>query len=126
MADERPPGPARIPPRIRKAWGIGGAGPGGPLPRCSCEQTLTPNEPQPFDPYCPVHGRETIQNGQSADVIWPETRALAAALRMRAADHDNYRAALEAIVRHADMPDGESWEQAYIEVTTMARDALDA
>lgn len=32
--------------------------------------------------------------------------------------------ALEAIVRHADMPDGESYEQAYIEVTSLAREAL--
>jgi hypothetical protein len=33
-------------------------------------------------------------------------------------------AALRQIVRHADFPAGESWEQAYIEVTTMAREAL--
>jgi hypothetical protein len=32
--------------------------------------------------------------------------------------------ALRQIVRHADIPAGESWEQAYIEVTTMAREAL--
>lgn len=33
-------------------------------------------------------------------------------------------AALRQIVRHADIPAGESWEQAYNEVTTMAREAL--
>jgi hypothetical protein len=32
-------------------------------------------------------------------------------------------AALDAIIAHADMPAGESWEQAYIEVTSIARDA---
>jgi hypothetical protein len=34
------------------------------------------------------------------------------------------RAALEQIALHADMPAGESWEQAYVEVTSMARTAL--
>lgn len=33
---------------------------------------------------------------------------------------------LEEIVRHADMPAGESWEAAYVEVTSMARDCLAA
>ncbi len=33
---------------------------------------------------------------------------------------------VEAICRHQDMPDGESWEQAYNEVCDMARAAINA
>lgn len=39
---------------------------------------------------------------------------------------DPCREALEDIERHADMPDGEDFERAYVEVTQIARDALEA
>lgn len=42
------------------------------------------------------------------------------------AENTRLRETLEQIVRHADIPAGESWEQAYIEVTTFAREALNA
>lgn len=37
-----------------------------------------------------------------------------------------YKRALEAIKRHHDMPDGESWEQAYNEVCSFAIEALES
>lgn len=39
-------------------------------------------------------------------------------------ERDQYRDALEQIVMHADMPAGEPWERAYLEVTDFARAAL--
>jgi hypothetical protein len=43
-----------------------------------------------------------------------------------AEDRRIMRRALEAIVLHDEMPDGESWEQAYREVVAIAKDAVDA
>lgn len=45
---------------------------------------------------------------------------------LAATERDRYLRALQAIKRHHDMPDGEDWEQAYTEVTSMAIEALDA
>lgn len=44
---------------------------------------------------------------------------------LAATERDRYRVALEAIKLHREMPAGEGWEQAYIEVTDMATGALD-
>lgn len=44
---------------------------------------------------------------------------------LAAAERDRYHKALEAIRLHHAMPDGEGWEQAYNEVTTIAIEALD-
>jgi hypothetical protein len=45
----------------------------------------------------------------------------------RIAEHKRImRRALEAIVLHDAMPDGESWEEAYREVVAIAKEAVDA